>query len=73
MNEQTYNLIQMLRTPEDRTFLSSATSCLNEEVLQRCKAQNIPVGAWICDTRDEIFALDPYVSVVTTNVVPLDQ
>lgn len=72
VNEQTYNLIQMLRTPEDRTFLSSATSCLNEEVLQRCKAQNIPVGAWICDTRDEIFALDPYVSVVTTNVVPLD-
>lgn len=55
-----------------KVFIKNATSCLNEEVLQRCKAQNIPVGAWICDTRDEIFALDPYVSVVTTNVVPLD-
>ena len=73
INDQTYNLIQGLKTTENKPFLSAATSCFNEEVLQRCKEQDIPIGVWICDSRDEIFGLNPYISVVTTNSVLLDQ
>lgn len=72
VNDNTYNLIQSLKTSENITFLSIMTSCLNRELIQRCKSENIPIGVWICDTRDEIFELDPYISIVTTNNVILD-
>lgn len=72
INDDTYRQIQGLRTSENSPFLSVQISCLNSEVIQKCKLQNIPVGVWICDSRDEIFSLDPYISVVTTNTVLLD-
>lgn len=73
VNENTYKVLEKLKTPENRVFLSAVMSCYDADVLQRCNEQNIPIGVWICDTRDEIFTLDPYVSVVTTNGVLLDQ
>lgn len=72
VNDNTYNLIQKLKTSENTLFLSINTSCLNSELIQKCKLQNIPIGVWICDTRDEVFQLDPYISTVTTNKVLLD-
>lgn len=72
VNDNTYNMVQSLKTSENTPFLSISVSCLNNALVQRCKSENIPVGVWICDTRDEIFKLDPYISVVTTNKVLLD-
>lgn len=72
VNNTTYDLLQGLKTSENTPFLSIATSCINDELIKKCQSQNIPIGVWICDTRDEIFELDPYISVVTTNSVILD-
>ena len=72
VNDNTYNLIQSLKTSENTPFLSISTSCLNNALIQRCKSENIPVGVWICDTRNEVFELDPYIAIVTTNQVLLD-
>lgn len=72
VNDNTYNLIQSLKTSENTPFLSISTSCLNNALVQRCKSENIPIGVWVCDTRNEVFELDPYIAIVTTNQVLLD-
>ena len=72
VNDNTYNMVQSLKTSENTPFLSISTSCLNNAVVQRCKSENIPIGVWVCDTRNEVFELDPYIAIVTTNQVLLD-
>lgn len=72
VNDNTYNMVQSLKTSENTPFLSISTSCLNNALVQRCKSENIPIGVWVCDTRNEVFELDPYIAIVTTNQVLLD-
>ena len=72
VNDNTYNMVQSLKTSENTPFLSISTSCLNNALVQRCKSENIPIGVWVCDTRNEVFELDPYIAIVTTNLVLLD-
>lgn len=72
VNDNTYNMVQGLKTSENTPFLSISTSCLNNALVQRCKSENIPIGVWVCDTRNEVFELDPYIAIVTTNQVLLD-
>ena len=72
VNDNTYNMVQSLKTSENTPFLSISTSCLNNAWVQRCKSENIPIGVWVCDTRNEVFELDPYIAIVTTNQVLLD-
>ena len=72
VNDNTYNMVQSLKTSENTPFLSISTSCLNNALVQRCKSENIPIGVWVCDTRNVVFELDPYIAIVTTNQVLLD-
>lgn len=73
ISENMYELIGSLKTLDNTPFLSIPSFCLDDNVIQRCEALNVPIGVWTCDSKEEILKLDPYVSIVTTNCVTVDR
>ena len=56
VNENTYKVLEKLKTSENRVFLSAVMSCYNADVLQRCNEQNTIISDYIgCDNRMAVF------------------
>ena len=72
VDKETISIMDTLKTPANTVFLSIEKHGINNDVINICKEKNIPISVWNCDTREEIFQLDSYISMVSTNSVRVD-
>lgn len=59
--------LQSLKTDDNIVFLDTLYSIVDDSIVNTCMDNGFPVEAWTIDTEEELLALHPYVSGVTSN------
>lgn len=68
--ENTYiDLLTHLKTDSNEVFLDVLNTILSDTMIENCLNNSMPVEVWTVDTEEEILALNPYVSGVTSNTL----
>ena len=63
--------VKALKTDRNEVFLDSLEH--DSSAVERCKAIGIPLEAWVVDDEEEVLAMDPYVSGITSDNLIADQ
>lgn len=65
--------LQSLKTENNIVFLDVLNTIINDTMIENCLNNGFSVEAWTVDTEEEILALNPYVSGVTSNNLKASQ
>ena len=63
--------ISNLRSGKNEVFLDS--SIFDEQVVDACRAANLPLEVWTINEEERLAGLDPYISGVTSNCLRYGQ
>jgi len=71
IQEKSLLQVKALKTERNEVFLDSLEH--DKDAVAICKERDIPLEAWVVDDEEEVKALDPYISGITSDNLIADQ
>ena len=67
IREKEVSVAESLKTDGNEVFIDADYKSVNQKTVELCLNANIPIEVWTIDTPEEIVALNPYVTGITSD------